>query len=136
MSNHRPRRLNLGPLEREIMEILWDLGTGTTRDIHQRLLADPDRELAYTSVSNILRRLVEKGWLTYADLGRIHHWSPCLHKSEAEALLAQDQLEKFLALTDSTVVAAFAEQLAPSSLERLKALVDHIEEVRKPSSDS
>ena len=64
LPNYRPQKLSLGPLEAEILEIVWSLGTATVKDVHQKILANPDRELAYTSVTTVLRRLSEKGWLT------------------------------------------------------------------------
>ena len=46
LPNHRPRHLSIGPLESEILEIIWDLGEVTVKDVHERILSDPDRELA------------------------------------------------------------------------------------------
>jgi predicted transcriptional regulator len=63
MPNYRPKQMSLGPLEREILSIIWELGSATVKDVHERILADPERELAYTSVTTVLRRLTEKGWL-------------------------------------------------------------------------
>lgn len=64
LPNYRPRQLSLGPLETEILEIVWELGITTVKDVHERILSDPNRELAYTSVTTVLRRLTDKGWLT------------------------------------------------------------------------
>jgi predicted transcriptional regulator len=41
---HRPHQLSLGPLESEILQIVWDLEIATVKDIHERILANPDRE--------------------------------------------------------------------------------------------
>jgi len=59
LPNYR-QQLSLGPLEAEIMNI-WELGSAVRMCMN--ILADPDRELAYTSVTTVLRRLTEKGWL-------------------------------------------------------------------------
>lgn len=45
LPNYRPKQLSLGPLEAEIMNIVWELGSVTGLDVHSRLLADPNREL-------------------------------------------------------------------------------------------
>ncbi|MDR9401936.1 MAG: BlaI/MecI/CopY family transcriptional regulator, partial [Halothece sp. Uz-M2-17] len=58
-----PKKLSLGWLEQEILEIVWDLGCASVKAIHERILSDPDRELAYTSVTTVLHRLTQKGWL-------------------------------------------------------------------------
>ena len=63
LPDHTPKQLSLGPLEAEILGIVWELGSATVKEIHDRILADPDRELAYASVTTVLRRLEQKGWL-------------------------------------------------------------------------
>jgi len=131
LMEHLPTRLSLGPLEREIIEILWARGVATNKDIHEYLLRDPDRELAYTSVTNVLKRLVQKGWLTCDTSERIFRWYPLLTKAQAEALLAHDQLQKFLAITNSHVMAALAEDLGDSSIQQLEKLLAHIQAVRR-----
>ena len=62
LPNYRPKKLSLGSLETEILEIIWQLGEVTVKDVHEQILSDPDRELAYTSVTTVLRRLTDKGW--------------------------------------------------------------------------
>jgi predicted transcriptional regulator len=59
-----PQKLSLGKLEAEILNLIWDRGSATAKDIHDQILSDPDRELAYASVSTVLQRLTAKGWLS------------------------------------------------------------------------
>ena len=54
-----PQTLSLGPLEAEIVEILWTLGPTSATAIHQHILEDIDRELTYSSVSTVLKRLMK-----------------------------------------------------------------------------
>jgi len=76
LPNYRPKQLSLGPLEAEILHIIWDLGGATVKDIHDRILADPNRELAYTSVTTVLNRLTKKGWLICDRQERSFSWKP------------------------------------------------------------
>ena len=80
-----PKRLFLGSLESEIVEILWQLEPVTARSIHEHILSDPDRELAYTSVTTILQRLETKGWVERHKEGRAFVWSPKLDRQSANA---------------------------------------------------
>src|SRR5688572_15406737 len=98
--NHRPKNLSLGPLETEILNLVWELGSATVKDVHERILADPDRELAYTSVTTVLRRLTEKGWLSCDRpldagrgdrQGRAFRWTPLVSRAEAQVLQSHDQ---------------------------------------------
>ncbi len=127
----RPRQLSLGPLETEILEILWELGTVTVKDIHDRILADPDRELAYTSVTTVLRRLGEKGWLVCDKHDRAFRWRAVISREEAQIHQAHDRLQRFLAVGNPDVVAAFADSLDAASLNQLEAIAQRLKAARQ-----
>ncbi len=127
----RPRQLSLGPLETEILEILWELGTVTVKDIHDRILADPDRELAYTSVTTVLRRLGEKGWLVCDKHDRAFRWRTVISREEAQIHQAHDRLQRFLAVGNPDVVAAFADSLDAASLNQLEAIAQRLKAARQ-----
>lgn len=131
LPNPRPKKLSLGPLEAEILNIVWDLGSATVKDVHERILADPDRELAYTSVTTVLRRLTEKGWLACDSTERTFSWRPLVTRSEAQVLQAYDRLHQFLEVGNPDVVAAFADSLDSASLEQLKAIAQRIDDARR-----
>lgn len=71
-------KYHLTPVEFELMEILWKLGHGTVRDVMAHLPSN--RNLAYTSVSTILRILQQKKILTAEKNGRQHIYLPMLSK--------------------------------------------------------
>ncbi len=131
LPNYRPKQLSIGPLEAEILNILWELGSATVKDVHERILADPNRELAYTSVTTVLRRLTEKGWLVCDKTERTFYWRPIVTRSEAQVLKAYDQLHQFLAVGNPDVVAAFADSLDAASLEQLEAIAQRIQAARR-----
>ncbi|HEY9298103.1 MAG TPA: BlaI/MecI/CopY family transcriptional regulator [Phormidium sp.] len=131
LPNYRPKQLSLGPLEREILQIIWELGEVTVKDIHDRILADPDRELAYASVTTVLRRLTEKGWLSCDKRGRIFLWRPLVSQSQAQAIEAYEKLQGFLAVGNPDIVAAFADSLDTASVEQLKAIAQRIQAARR-----
>ncbi len=126
-----PKSLSLGPLETEILELLWDLGRATVKDLHDRILANPSRELAYTSVTTVLRRLTAKGWLSCDKTGRAFVWRPCVSRAEAQVLQAHQRLHQFLAVSNPDVVAAFADSLDRASLEQLQAIALRLQAARQ-----
>ncbi|MEQ8970991.1 MAG: BlaI/MecI/CopY family transcriptional regulator [Coleofasciculus sp. C1-SOL-03] len=130
MPSYRPKHLSLGPLEAEILEIIWQLGSVTTKDVHERILADPDRELAYASVTTVLRRLTQKGWLRCDRQDRPFRWQPLLSQEQAQILQAHDQLQKFLAVGNPDIIAAFADSLDQASLEQLDAIAQRLQAIR------
>ena len=129
--NYRPKQLSLGPLEAEILDIVWQFGCATVKDIHDRILSDPDRELAYTSVTTVLNRLTKKGWLVCDKEGRAFYYRPTVTKQQAQAIEAQEHLHRFLAVGSLEIVAAFADNLDAASVERLNEITTKIENARK-----
>jgi predicted transcriptional regulator len=131
LPQHRPKQTSLGPLEAEILKIIWQLGSATVKDIHDRILDDPDRELAYASVTTILNRLTKKGWLACNKQERSFIWQPLLSEAEAQSLQAYEQLHQFLAIGNPEIVAAFADSLDHTSLEQLEAIGQKLKAIRE-----
>lgn len=131
LPDYRPKQLSLGPLETEILQIVWELGCATVKDVHDRILADPDRELAYTSVTTVLRRLTQKGWLTCEKDERAFTWKPLISREQAQVLKAHEQLNQFLAVGNPDVVAAFADSLDAASVDQIQAIANRLQAVRR-----
>ena len=131
LPDYRPQQLSLGPLETEILNIIWDLGSATVKEIHDRILADPDRELAYASVTTVLNRLTKKGWLICHKQGRAFIWETLVSREEAMAIKSYDQLRRFLAVSNPDVVAAFADSLDTASLQQLEAIASRLKAFRQ-----
>jgi predicted transcriptional regulator len=131
LPNYRPKQLSLGPLESEILHIVWALETATVKDVHDRILANPERELAYTSVTTVLNRLVKKGWLKSDKQGRVFSWQALVSPQQAQALWAYNQLNQFLAVGNPDVVAAFADSLDQTSVDQLQAIAQRLQAARQ-----
>ena len=131
LPDYRPKQMSLGPLETEILQIVWELGSVTVKDVHDRILTDPDRELAYTSVTTVLRRLTEKGWLVCDKRERSFYWQPKVTKQQAQMIEAHEKLHRFLAVGNPDVVAAFADSLDYAGCEQLEAIAQRIQAARR-----
>lgn len=136
LPDRQPQQLSLGPLEAEILDIVYSLGEVTVKDVRDRILCDPDRELAYASVTTVLRRLTKKGWLECNKADRAFRWKPTVSKTEAKALRSHDRLKRFLAVSDPDVVAAFADSLDRESLDRLDAIAQRIQDLRRQREEN
>lgn len=131
LPNHRPKQLSLGPLEAEILQIVWERGSVTVKDVHKQILANPNRELAYASVTTVLTRLTQKGWLACDKQNRSFSWHPLVSEDQAKALQAYEQLNQFLAVGNPDIVAAFADSLDQASIEQLEAIAQKLQAIRK-----
>jgi predicted transcriptional regulator len=134
LPHHRPQLL-LGPLESEILELIWHYGTAVTvKTIHDHILKNPDRELAYASVTTVFQRLQRKGWLQCDRHQRPYQWSPRISREEAQILRAHQKLHQFLAISNPDRVAAFADSLDAASVEQLDAIAQRLNDLRRQRS--
>lgn len=78
----KPLDGSLTPLELEIMVVLWKLESGSVHDVIAELLKN--KELAYTTVSTVLRLLEKKEIVETVKDGRTHIYVPLLSKEDYE----------------------------------------------------
>ena len=64
----------LGPLEQDVMDVVWRLGDATVRDVHDELASQ--RKIAYTTVMTTMTRLATKGLLRRDTAGLAHRYRP------------------------------------------------------------
>lgn len=131
LPQYRPKKLSLGPLEAEILDIIWDLKVATVKNVHERILQDPERELAYTSVTTVIQRLTSKGWLKCSKKGKAFSWQPLISREQAQVLRSFEQLNGFLAVSNPDVVAAFADSLDTASLQQIEAIASRLNNIRR-----
>ncbi|MEY3019739.1 MAG: hypothetical protein RLZZ272_723 [Actinomycetota bacterium] len=73
-----PLETLLGPLEQEVMDVVWRLGEATVRDVHEELAAS--RTIAYTTVMTTMSRLARKGLLTRDTADLAHRYVPAVSR--------------------------------------------------------
>lgn len=88
----RVGHLNLGPLEIQVMEVVWNSGESSVRDVVEKL----DSRLAYTTVMTTLDRLYKKGLLDRYKSDRAFVYTARLSSDEWERQRAGDLVAGFL----------------------------------------
>jgi predicted transcriptional regulator len=110
--------------ELELMNILWKLGEGSVNDV----LADlpKERDLAYTSVSTILRILEQKKIVSSRKEGRGHIYLPLIKKEAYETTSLQHLVNKVFDGEPSTLVKRLIESrdLDPEELDEIRKLLN------------
>jgi predicted transcriptional regulator len=111
--------------ELELMTILWRLGEGSVADVIA--LLPKARDLAYTSVSTIMRILEQKGILKTRKEGRGHIYTPQTKKTDYEAKTVKHVVDRVF---DGTPVALVRQLLDSVDLNEgdLKELRKMIEQ--------
>jgi predicted transcriptional regulator len=83
----------LGEREREVMEIVWAIGTATVHQVNLRLPG----QLTYTTVMTTLDRLFKKGLLHRVKRDRSFVYSPALSPKDVEDSRAHSFVQRFFA---------------------------------------
>lgn len=85
--------LHLGPLEIDVMEMVWVFGASNVRDVVRRL----ERKLAYTTIMTTLDRLYKKGLLERELTDRAFVYRAKLSREEWDRRRAGEMMAGFLA---------------------------------------
>jgi predicted transcriptional regulator len=111
----------LGDLERAAMEVVWEVGPATARQVADRLA---DRGLAYTTWLTVLTRLEKKALLRKDTSGRAHVYSAVASREDHIAVLMQQALGQ--AGDREAALQHFARSMSPDEAEALRrALGEH-----------
>ncbi len=118
----------LTDVELELMTILWKLSEGSVSDVME--LLPKNRDLAYTSVSTILRILEQKGVLKTRKEGRGHIYIPALKKSDYESRTVKDVVERVFQGTPVALVKQLLDsfKINESEVEEIKKLIKKLDE--------
>ena len=120
----------LGELEAAIMQIIWQYGEVTVRQVRSAL--QPTRPLAYTTVMTVMSRLVQKGLLRTRKQGKTFYYRPTATPDEFVAQRAQRAVRDVLANFGDVAMAYFLRELDDVDPQRLATLRDLI---RKEPAD-
>lgn len=121
-------QLNLSELEWQIMQVLWQKGVMSVREVWETLF--PEAEKAYTTVQTYMDRMVEKGLLRKQKLGMVNYYHAAVDKNSllqnaTEYLVSQAFEGSFFRL------AAFlleSSNLTQEELDQIKQLIRSREE--------
>lgn len=116
-----PEKYYLTPVELELMEILWKLEEGTVHDVIAHLSSK--RQLAYTSVSTMLRILQQKNILGIKKVSRQHIYYPLLNKE----IYANNSIKKIV----QQVFSGSSVQLVAHLVDKNRLSIDEIDTLQK-----
>ncbi len=111
----------LGPLETEIMHILWQEGQSTVKRVHRKL--SQHRDIAYTTVMTTMSRLAEKGVLHREREGLAYVYTPVINEDDFVNMVVRQVLDGLLDDYSDTTISYMVEYLArnnPAELRRLQ----------------
>lgn len=112
--------------ELEILQVLWERGPSTVRDVFDSL-ANNGKQTGYTTVLKFLQIMFEKGFVTRDESERSHRYAAKLKQQVTQRALVRDLLDK--------VFGGATEQLVLEALNVRKVTPEEIAEIRKLLDD-
>lgn len=118
--------------ELEILQVLWDRGPGTVRDVLEVL--NEKRPRAYTSVMSLMNIMTDKGLLTREPEGRAYVYQARRPKGRTLGKIVGDVLGKAFEGSAHELVAHLLEQSQPSAaeLEQIRQVIAAYEDHEDP----
>jgi predicted transcriptional regulator len=114
--------LHLTKRELDIMGVLWDVGEATVTEVRDRV--DPD--LAYTSISSMIRTLEMKGYVSHRrGEGKTHVYFPVIEPEKAGASALGRVLDKIYGGSPIKLLAQLMDQhkVSDKELARMRDLL-------------
>lgn len=114
--------LHLTQRELDIMSVLWELGEGTVTEVRDKV----DKNLAYTSVSSMVRTLELKGYVSHRrGEGKTHIYFPTIDSEKAGETVLGRVLDKIYGGSPIKLLAHLVDQhrLSEKELARMRELL-------------
>ena len=114
----------LGRMQFRIMQVLWDRGKASAREVTEALnAAEP---VAHSTVQTLLRQLEAKGAVGHEAAGRTFVFLPKLKEDKVKKTAASDLLERVFGGSVGNLVAHLLkhERLSRAEVDELRRLID------------
>ena len=111
----RPRHKGPTPAELEILQVIWEHGPCTVREVMEMLKSKKQR--AYTTVMSLMNVMAEKGLLSPRPRGRAFVYSAKVSRDKTQAGMLSDLLNRAFDGSANALVAHLLEEAGPDSEE-------------------
>ena|SRR5436853_1043101 len=110
--------------ELEILQVLWDRGEATVREVHEDLAQIKD--CGYTTTLKLMQIMFEKGLVIRDDSSRTHIYQPNVSKKKTQQQLVDKMVDSLFAGSRSELVMQALGNHTPSieELNEIQKLLD------------
>ena len=122
----RPKHAHPTPAELELLNILWEHGPATVREVVERM----PKPRGYTTVLSLMQVMYEKKLLTRKQAGRAFRYAPRATQEKTLGKMLGDLLGRAFDGSSSTLVQHLLQHSAPDE-EELAAIREAIESYEK-----
>jgi BlaI family transcriptional regulator, penicillinase repressor len=112
--------------ELEILQILWNKGLATVRDVHEELAKT--KEAGYTTTLKLMQIMHDKGLVKRDDSMRTHIYQAAVNKEKTQKHLLNKMIDSlFGGSPTQLVIQALGEHKAsPEELEKIQLMLDNL----------
>ncbi|MBM3416931.1 MAG: BlaI/MecI/CopY family transcriptional regulator [Bacteroidetes bacterium] len=123
-----PKLIKPTESELEILQILWDKGLATVREVHEGLSRIKDA--GYTTTLKLMQIMHEKGLVKRDDSMRTHVYQAAVSREKTQKHLLSKMIDNlFGGSPTQLVIQALGDEkrkASPDELERIQALLDSL----------
>ena len=124
----RPKHEHPTPGELEILQVLWKLGQGTVRDVHEAMKGSKPR--AYTTVMSLMNTMSEKGLLEREAAGKAFIYQARQRREQTLAGLVGDLMKRAFAGSAHALVAQLLETTDAKELAEIRRTIENYKRKR------
>jgi len=118
--------IRLSDLQLDVMNVLWSRDSASVGDVHEALAAD--RDLAYTTVATLLKRLEDRGAVQRSSegSGRAIVYEPAIESDAVRRSMVANLVDQVFRGDPAALVSHLLgdDRVGPDELRRIRALLD------------
>lgn len=117
--------------ELEVLTVLWELSSGTAREVHEELAKT--KSTGYTTTLKIIQNMFDKGFLTREPKGQTHIYSSVVEQQTIQKQMLGGFVNKvFSGSSQNLILQALGNQKPnKDELDEIRAMLDKLENKKK-----
>lgn len=109
----------IGDREMMIMNIIWDRGEASVREVHREIVKNED--IAYTSIMTSMKNMEKKDLITHREENRAYIYEAKVSRAEVQGKFLKDLLDSLFKGSYKNLVAGLLnnKKLTPEEIKEL-----------------
>lgn len=123
---------NISNLEADIMQIIWDKGSISVREVHEIILKEEIEKkehgyIPYTTIMSIMNSLANKGLLKQDKKSKTYQYSAKIDRQNLSKNIIKSVAEKLLSKSSKSLISSFLSEKDNISINQIIKLLKKIE---------
>jgi BlaI family penicillinase repressor len=112
--------------ELEILQVLWQKGEATVREVHEELFRY--RDIGYTTALKLLQIMFEKGLVARDDSSKTHVYRPAVTRERTQRHMVGKMIDTLFSGSSTELVmqALGNHKASPEELDEIQKLLDQL----------